>query len=373
MILKNLMEDKQLDLNQPFLSVRRVSSTVVSSEADERKKADKSIPKLPPLPVYKSELKSGPIRHPGAVPFLWEQTPGRPKDESNSQTKPPERPPVAPRLPPGRVSNVKLQASDKGPKGKAATRSQNGNFLSSSQDVSNLYKKNATHYESSIEGTEDKGSSGSEEGDEAYLDALDTLSRSESSYMNCSVSSVSGLDGPNVKPSGTFSTDPQTRDFMMGRFLRAAKAMASETPQYGTRKQLVAREQSRQVNNVLSKDKRRPLNQYRRNAFPHYAEEIYEEGSGYGADDYDGSENMSTTVCGLFPRFCVKSSFCLLNPVPGMKMQAQMPISSVNRMQTKSSYAGSCSETAKKVFFLLYLLSFLYLLIIMSMNIGQQY
>ncbi|KAH7533197.1 hypothetical protein FEM48_Zijuj04G0104600 [Ziziphus jujuba var. spinosa] len=347
-MLKNLMEDKQLDFNQPFLSVRRFSSTVVSSEADERKKADKSIPKLPPLPVYKSELKSGPVRHPGAVPFLWEQTPGRPKDENNSQTKAPEQRLLAPRLPPGRVSNVKQQASDKGSKGTAATRSHNGNFLSSSQDVSNLDEKNATLYESSKEGTQDKGSSGSDDGDEAYLDALDTLSRSESSYMNCSVSGVSGLDGPNVKPSGIFSTDPQTQDFMMGRFLPAAKAMASETPQYGTRRQLVAREQSRQVKTVPSEEKRHPLNQYRPNAFPRYAQEIYEEGSEYGADDYDGSENISATVCGLFPRFCLKNSFCLLNPVPGMKMQAQLPVSSVYRMQTKSSCAGSRGETEKK-------------------------
>ncbi|KAF3444012.1 hypothetical protein FNV43_RR13702 [Rhamnella rubrinervis] len=344
MLLKNLMEEKQLDFNQPFLSVRRFSSTVVSPEADERNKIDKSLPKLPPLPVYKSELKSGPVRHPGAVPFLWEQTPGRPKNESKSQTK---APPVAPKLPPGRVSNDKQQASDKGSKGPTATWFQTGNVHSSSQDVSNLEKKNATSYEISKEGAEDKSSSGSE-GDEAYLDALDTLSRSESFFMNCSVSGVSGWDGPNVKPTGTFSTDPQTRDFMMGRFLPAAKAMAAETPQCATRKQLVAREQSRQVNKVLREDNRPLLNHSRPNAFPHYAQELDAEGGEDEGDAFDGSENLSATVCGLLPRFCLKNSFCLLNPVPGMKMEAQLPVSSVRRIQAKSSYVYSCSEAEKK-------------------------
>lgn len=355
MLRKNLMEEKQLDFNQPFLSVRRFSSTVVASEVEEKNKADKSLPKLPPLPVYKSELKSGPVRNPGAVPFLWEQTPGRPKDESKPQTKAPERPPVAPKLPPGRVSNVKQQSSDKGSKGTRATWIQTGNVLSSSQDISNLEKKNATSHESSVGGAEDKSSSGSEDGDEAYLDALDTLSRSESFFMNCSVSGVSGWDGPNVKPTGTFSTDPQTRDFMMGRFLPAAKAMAAETPQYGTRKQLVAREQSRQVNKVLREDKRPPLDQSRPNASTHYAQEFEDEGDGY-----DGSESLSATVCGLFPRFCLKNSFCLLNPVPGMKMEAPLPVSSVRRRtQAKSSNAFSWTEAENKVLFLPSLLPFL--------------
>lgn len=366
------MEEKQLDFNQPFLSVRRFSSTAVSSEADERSKTDRSLPKLPPLPVYKSELKSGPVRHPGAVPFLWERTPGKPKDESKSQTKAPERPPVAPKLPPGRVSNDKHQALDKGSKGPTATWLRTGNVYSNSQNVSNLDKKNVTNYEISKEGIEDKSSSGSEGGDEAYLDALDTLSRSESFFMNCSVSGVSGWDGPNVKPTGTFSTDPQTRDFMMGRFLPAAKAMAAETPQYGTRKQLVAREQSRQVNKVLREDNRPLLNQSRPNAFPRYTQEFLVEGSEDEGDAYDGSENLSATVCGLFPRFCLKNSFCLLNPVPGMKMESQLPVSSARRTQAKSSYAYSCSEAEKKVQFLPYLLPFLSVYIIMLINVGQQ-
>ncbi|XP_044481100.1 uncharacterized protein LOC123207692 [Mangifera indica] len=104
MLLKNLMEDKQLDFNQPFLSVRRFSSTVTTSEAEVKRKTVNTVPKIPALPAYKSELKSGPIRNPRTIPFVWEQMPERPKNDSKSQTQAPEQPPIVPKLPPGRKS-----------------------------------------------------------------------------------------------------------------------------------------------------------------------------------------------------------------------------------------------------------------------------
>ncbi|KAJ4729655.1 DUF688 family protein [Melia azedarach] len=143
------------------------------------------------------------------------------------------RPPIAPKLPPGRISNIKKQSLDEGPEVTNSKLSHKGTAPSSSQSVS-YSDRNTTKCESSIEETE---SSSTEDGDEAYMDALDTLSRTESFFFNCSVSGVSGLDDVEVKPSGTFSTDPQTRDFMMGRFLPAAKAMTSEAPHYTNRKQ----------------------------------------------------------------------------------------------------------------------------------------
>ncbi|PRQ21741.1 hypothetical protein RchiOBHm_Chr7g0242591 [Rosa chinensis] len=185
-----------------------------------------------------SELKSGPVRNLGTVPFIWEQIPGRPKDESIPKNQDLEGPLVAPKLPPRRVSKFKKQGLDKGAKGTTAAQSQTGNELSSAQTISALERKVATKDERSKEGKEERTSS--EDGDETYLDALDAFSRTESAYMN---RSVSGLDGPDIIPSGTFSTDPQIRDFMMGRFLPAAKAMASETPHNAPRKQQVAREQ----------------------------------------------------------------------------------------------------------------------------------
>ncbi|KAL5573675.1 hypothetical protein UlMin_023272 [Ulmus minor] len=339
-MLKNMMEDKQLDFNQPFLSVRRFS------EPDNKRKTQKSLPKLPPLPVYKSELKSGPIRNPGTVPFVWEQTPGRPKDEGKAQQCAPEKPPVAPKLPPGRVSNTKQEAPDKASKRTTTTQSSTGSSFSSSEDVSNLKKKNVNKDKSSKQGREENGNLGSEDGDEAYLDALDTLSRSESFFMNCSVSGLSGYD-QDVEPSEPFLADPQTRDFMMGRFLPAAKAMASDSPKYAPRKQQVTWEQPRQANKVISGDKQLRANQYRQTVLSHYAQD---KGGEDSEDESvcESSEFSSNKVCGLLPRFCLKNSFCLLNPVPGMKMQDQFPASSVRRVHAKASYANSSSETKKE-------------------------
>uniref|UniRef100_A0A5B7BZ72 DUF688 domain-containing protein n=1 Tax=Davidia involucrata TaxID=16924 RepID=A0A5B7BZ72_DAVIN len=337
MLLKNLMDDKQLNFNQPLLSVRRFSSTAASGK-DDKKKTDSSLPVIPPLPFYKSELKSGPVRNPGVVPFLWEQTPGRPKDEGKQKTQ--ARPPIAPKFPPGRILKVKQEAPDKVSEDTSGTSFQAGKVSSSSHSISSI-DENVTKVECSKNAMEERESSDSEVGDEVYLDALDTLSRTESFFLNCSVSGLSGLDYPDVKPFGIFSADPQTRDFMMGRFLPAAKAMASETPQYAPWKQPVPREQPRQFEKVVGGDKKLPLYCHRPKILPNYAKDNRAEES----DDEDESRNVSAKVCGLLPRSCLKNSFCLLNPVPGMSVRTRVPTSPASRMQARSSPAGSCSRT----------------------------
>lgn len=348
MLLKSLMEDKQLDFNQPLLSVRRFSSTAAPSEAQVKKKTDNSLPKIPPLPVYKSELKSGPIRNPGSVPFLWEQTPGRPKDEGKSQTRSIERPPIAPKLPPGRISNIKPQALEKVSEGRRNNKLLSaGNVVSSSQSASSPSDKNTVKCESSAEGMDETRSSRSEDGNEAYADALDTLSRTESFFFNCSVSGVSGLDDEEMKPSGTFSSDQWTRDFMMTRFLPAAKAIASGAPQHKNRKQPVTQELPRNIQRVVNMDRRPPPKQYSPNSLQFHAQDKKWEESD-DEDDYDGPGNSSATVCGFLPPFCLKTSFCLLNPVPGMRLQAQQAVDLAHRAPARGSYASSYCEIPEK-------------------------
>ncbi|KAG4385581.1 hypothetical protein GLYMA_12G128800v4 [Glycine max] len=339
MILKTLMEEKQLDFNQPLLSVRRISSTA-ASENDYKRKPDKPVPKRPPLPFYKSELKSGPVTNPGTVPFVWEKTPGRPKNESKQQTQAVERPSVAPKLPPGRVLKVEQQDSDKVPKGASVTQSRTGSSVSDSPRTASLDNKVTKHEIPQV--IEEKASSVSNDEDENYLDALDTLSRTESFFMSCSVSGLSEWDGPDVQPSGNFSTDQQTRDFMIGRFLPAAKAMASETPQiqHNSRKSLVTQEQLKQARKVESGANSRPLNPKWQKVLPHYAQDIGREESEDESDDHDGYENYAPKVCGLFPRFC------LLNPVPGLRMEGRIPSSTVHGVQGKS--ITSHRRTAKE-------------------------
>lgn len=333
------MDDKQLNFFRPLLSVRRVPSTL-SSEKGEKRKTDLSKPKIPPLPSYKSELKSGPIRNAGTVPFVWERSPGTPKDENIPQKQAVERPPIAPKLPPGRILRTTKEDSDKNPEHPNLSKRQ-GEVLNGSLGVSVL-----NELESS-EDTMEAESSVSGDGDEAYMDALDTLSRAESSFINCSVSGLSELDVLNVKTSGTFSTDPQTRDFMMGRFLPAARAMVSETPKYAPKKQSLAREQPRQVMKVTSVENRSPL-RYGFNDISQYALKKDEESD----DDYDGHGQFPAKICGVLPRFLLKSSLCLLNPVPGTgvrSMRTRVPMSPGSRTHASSSSTGSSCETENEV------------------------
>ncbi|KAL4328149.1 uncharacterized protein LOC107630026 isoform X1 [Arachis ipaensis] len=340
MILKTLMEEKQLDFNQPLLSVRRFSSTVVASESDSKRKTNKSsAPKLPPLPVYKSELKSGPVSNPGTVPFVWEKSPGRPKEEGKSETLLLERHVITPKLPPGRASKVEQKDSDKVPKATLVTQSGIGSSISSSQSCSSSDNKVTTKHESIKEIIQEKTSSGSDDGDEIYQDAIDTLSRTESFFMTCSISGLSAWDEQEVQPSTSFSADQQARDFMIGRFLPAAKAMASETSQvqYTSKKPVVMKEQPRLVKKVVNGEKPRPLNPKWQNVMPHYAQNIGREESEYESDDNDIAENFAPKVCGLFPRFC------LLNPMPGLRMEDRILNSPVHRM-----HGASQRTTAKR-------------------------
>ncbi|XP_030462978.1 uncharacterized protein LOC115682781 [Syzygium oleosum] len=338
------MEDRQLNYNQPLLSTRRFPSTpTFSGGAKDQGMRGDPLAKLPPLPpAYRSELKSGPISSPGTVPFTWERSPGRPKHERTMQIQTLRPPPGSPKLSSDRTMNVKKQSLDK-------VCDSNRNFLSQRVNVvPNDASKGgeAAACEGSKKGV-------SEEGDEVYVDAQDTLSRTESFFFNCSLSGISGLDGPDNGASGKFSTNPEMQDFMMDRFLPAAQAMASETPPRPTRKQPLKREQPKFVNRAINVVKQQREQHYRPPAISHYAPELIGVDN-RGADDddddggeYDEPEKSSFKGCGLLPRFCLKS-FCLLNPVPSVKTQAAGHVSLAHRVQAKSSRNVSSKERSSE-------------------------
>lgn len=340
MLLKNLMEDKQLNFDQPLLSVRRHSPTVTSQKRDNRRIDSYSHQVRPHLPTYRSELKSGPIRNPGAVPFLWEQSPGQPKEEMKPQTRNSHKPPIAPRLPPGRAKQQDTTGSKNQAVNVPCTSESKKQDLNVSCDsrTGPSNDENVKNIESSKDTAEEKEGSDSGDSDGAYVDALDTLSRTESSFLNCSMSGLSGLEDLDVKPSGSFSRDPQAHEFMMDRFLPAAKAMASEIP-HAPKKQPVQL-QIQQPNKTA--DQHKPSLRYgpsfaKRYAYYHDNEE--EESD----DEYDQQANLPS-VCGLLPRFCLQSSLCLLSPVPAMSVRTRVPTSSPNKVRPRSSSSGSYSE-----------------------------
>ncbi|KAL5989676.1 hypothetical protein ACLOJK_010569 [Asimina triloba] len=323
------MEEKQLDFNAPLLSVRRI--TLAAASPAEESKRNGKLPNRP-FPLYRSNLKSGPVRNAGAVPFQWEQTPGRPKDGSEMRSGTPEKPPLVPKLPPGRVlehrqSSLAKQAVGKEQEASTQTRVRQPDKLISCPDPRSS-GGNVTLLESPELGAKKEDDSDSDDhDDEAFSDALDTLSRTDSQFMNCSLSGLSALDGPGSRFSGNISTDSRARDFMIDRFLPAAVAMASETPQYLSRKQPVVREAVKSVTG----DRKPPPYQCRPRIVPHQTHDVEIEDSESEDEDYDDSGNMTAKACGLLPRFCLKSSFCLLNPVPGMKIRNSIPLSPVGR------------------------------------------
>lgn len=336
-------EEKQLDFNAPFLSVRRFSSSSSQRNKNENNKKSSSIP-TPYPSYYKPELKSGPIRNAGAVPFMWEHTPGTPKDETNTTNQglfvsPELRPAVAPKLPPGRVLEIKRREppekkefiKEQQPRNEVVeVQSQMKKLVTSNRRRGGDNKASKLENLKDVSVMENKGAS---DDDDAFIDAQDTLSRSESFFFNCSISGVSGLDGSaDAKPpSGTFATDLKTRDFMMGRFLPAAKAMASDTPQYAPRRQAVAaREPSpRRLPRVLMNEENTSnLLQITPYAEPKFAEDVSEDESEDDEDDYSESGDSLSKGCGLFPRLCLRSSACLLNPISGMKVRSHAPLPS---------------------------------------------
>lgn len=325
------MEDKKLDFSLPLLSVRRfpIQSTAASSEVDDKSKANNSRPCVPPLPYYKPDLKSGPVRNPGTIPFTWEQIPGRPKDGLKSPTLAPQRLPIAPRLPPGR--NAKQNCFSVG--------SDDHTMPMETQSSLNVNLNDNEDSKKEI----DRGSSHSEDSNETYLDALSTLSRTESFFFNCSESDVSGLDGPDLTPPGT-SMDPQVRDLMMGRFLPASKAMTSETPHYAFRKHPVAHERHSPRVVIRGGNEGPSLCQDNHSILPESGQDQGGDGRENEESDYESENSVAKACgCGLFPRFGLRNSLFLFNPVPEMRLQA--PVPSAYSVRNTSHYASSSTST----------------------------
>ncbi|XP_008789380.2 uncharacterized protein LOC103706890 [Phoenix dactylifera] len=355
-MLRNLMEDKRLDFDAPLLSVRRLSAgaaaagastapcTSKSEDSDRKAAAGKPPPRRSSLPFHKSDLKSGPVGNPGVIPFVWEQTPGQPKDGVSSGSIAVGRPPMVSKLPSDRILNERESYR---PRTTAGASVRVGTSIRTQKAVTFASDEGTKKAPESPKGGEekvkeeeekqkpvpaDRHNDGDDDEDEAFSDALDTLSRTESFFMNCSVSGLSGIP-ESAMPSGSFSTDPQVRDFMMGRFLPAAQAMATGSPQYTFRKAAsLAREPPmRPAERFVSGDHRRllPLPYQKRPNFGLQYAQKHGEGDSYDdeeeAEDCDETDHLPSKACGLLPRLCLKSSFCLLNPVPGMKVRGRLP------------------------------------------------
>lgn len=324
---------QQLNLNAPLLSVRRYSSPLHSSELIKTPRQQPQSPTLnKPEPCDDEE-----VTKPASVPFQWEQIPGRPKIESRRLSDAVRF--VSgeiPKPPPGRLSS--------GPS-RFASGDQNLVLYSprvepfSVTDHASLVEK----LKESLRCEDDWES----EDEDAYSDALDKLSCSESQSLNCSVSGSMGM-----KRLGRFSVDVETRELMLSRFLPAAKAAVLETPpQYDVKKKKEPSVTEKPVKKVVSGNIEKPLVSKFSSELYHSRQYISTDQESEDEDrdkEHPSSVKKSSKRWGIIPRFCVKSSLCLLNPLPGFrsKPKAQTPSTGEVRRLTRNALSGPLDKIA---------------------------
>lgn len=355
------MEKRQLDFNAPLMSARRYSSPSKSSELAKRKAVERPPPsRQQSLQPTKSDWESEEVTmtKPASVPFHWEKIPGRPKGEAESHSHTPEES-NTPRLPPARVSDAMRRCSGEIPKLPPGRLSGPSRYCSGERtNDQSVYRSHVeafsfTDHASLLERLNDslncKDESDSESGDDAFSDALDTLSLTESWSFNYSVSGISGYLSSGVKPSGTFSIDTQTRDFMMNRFLPAAKAVVLETPEYAVKKASLLEEKPRVVKKAVSREMKPSLRQYSSDALPYYTQYINNLESEDEDQESVAPTKKSGKAWGILPRFCVKNSLCLLNPLPALKSKPKSRTPSPSTREVKRFTRNAHSGPLDKV------------------------
>ncbi|KAK9714538.1 hypothetical protein RND81_06G101800 [Saponaria officinalis] len=370
------MEKKQLNFSAPLISARRYSSPLRSSGEDMRR--DNPNEHRNPIISQQTDLHLGEVAKPGSIPFMWEQEPGKAKDGIESRVTSPEENPSTPKFPlympfpPGKKSGeltgyrtpnklsgelnvLRPQNRFSGEintlksnrlSGELNTFRQHNKF---SGELSSLCKYSTSNYgmvkwDSSKDGTEMNASSGSEnEGDCSFSDAIEGLSNGGSFSVNCSVSGLSGSQQPELDPSEFVSSDPRARDFMINRFLPAAKAMTIEPSQYVSRKQtVVGIEQTKEVKALVPRAMTPPPSRNVCHIVPYTGQDIGSEESDEDEGSFDDRSNISIKVksCGFLPWFCSKNALRLINPLPAMKHKSKSALSSAskvsNLIKTKS-------------------------------------
>ncbi|ESQ52012.1 hypothetical protein EUTSA_v10016475mg [Eutrema salsugineum] len=180
-----------------------------------------------------------------------------------------------------------------------------------------------------------------ESDDDVFSDALDTLSLKHSINGN-----VEATKTP--MPS---SEDPQSRDFMLNRFLPAAKSMTVEQqPPYALKRQAmpVMYEPIRQIRDILPAENRATPKRYEYNTTPSYYQDIDYEESDEDEDDDEASEYLSRRGCGMSPQLCFKNSLGMLSSVHGLK-EKPYSLRTSSHDQVKSSKVAQLKSRFQSV------------------------
>uniref|UniRef100_A0A1J3GKH4 Uncharacterized protein n=1 Tax=Noccaea caerulescens TaxID=107243 RepID=A0A1J3GKH4_NOCCA len=307
------MAERKLNLNAPLLSTRRMHKTAVSVRRFKTHKfTSDDDSSSSSVQVLVPEIGLGQVTESASVPFTWEQAPGRLKEndlrpqevcESKQQV-------FTPCLPPGKVKAID----------------------------GNMTKFQSKHVEEESE----------DEEDDVFSDARDTLNHSVSGY---------GVVVTKKKPL-TLSEDSLSRDFMLNRFLPAAKAMTVEQPHYASNRKpsTFMSEPTIQVREFVSEEKRPTPNRYDESAivpYYHYHQDI--DDAEESEDEEEEEENdkdvheyayLSKRGCGMLPQLMMNTL------VPGFKAKHNSPVTSPSHDQVKSSKASQLKskfQSAKKL------------------------
>ncbi|KAL0863940.1 hypothetical protein Bca101_043058 [Brassica carinata] len=169
-----------------------------------------------------------------------------------------------------------------------------------------------------------------EEEDDVFSDALDTLSLKHSINGNAEA----------MKPPMASEDPDQSRNFMLNRFLPAAKSMTMEQqqPQYAMKRQPspFMSEPVRQIRDIVpaaATPKR-----YEYNTTPSYYQDIdYDDDDTSDEDEDEASEYLSRRGCGMMsPQLCFKNSLGMLTSVHGLK-EKPYSLKTSSHDQVKSS------------------------------------
>ncbi|KAJ8448920.1 hypothetical protein Cgig2_030776 [Carnegiea gigantea] len=374
------MEKAQLNFRAPLMSARRYSSPLRCSYEDQERVF--SMVNQNSVSSQKTDLNSSEVVKPGSVPFMWEKIPGKAEGGKQLQRTSPVELPSSPKLPPGRTSRSGELIGFRNPNklsgelavlrpghklsgeltvirshnfsGELSTLMPNSKFAGEMNTLNKFYWLNdgMVRWGSSKEGTEMSATSESrDEGDDGrFSNDNDTFSQLGSFSFNCSISGLSESEQTNAKPCEMISTDRKSRDFMMDRFLPAARAMTLEPSQYASRKQLVNIEQLKEVKALVPGSKTPPPRQNMCNIVPYRGRDIGSETS--EEDSYDEKSIISIKIkaCGFLPQFFSKKSLCLLNRLPSMKQRSKCTLSAASKVSNlvkTSSWRSSGPKPSK--------------------------
>ncbi|KAL8228080.1 hypothetical protein R6Q57_015664 [Mikania cordata] len=153
--------------------------------------------------------------------------------------------------------------------------------------------------------------------------------------------------------SRSFCSDSQTRDYLMNRFLPAAKSMIIETPQYVAKKQeATIPEPPKYVKKVYSGELRPLLLE----KYPVNLQNHENDKESVVGDELKKKSSKKRFGFGFFlPRMCTKGAFCLSGSMPGPKTkvhQSESPIANrpgqVPRLSRRGSYSGPLTPSVEK-------------------------